>query len=69
MAFILEFIPNIGSVIATLLPMPLVLLDPNVSWLKMILTFVLPALVHVRISIVNDVTQKPTCLKILFSSY
>jgi len=67
MAFILEFIPNIGSVIATLLPMPLVLLDPNVSWLKMILTFVLPALVHVRTSIVNVVTQKSTCLKMRLS--
>lgn len=49
MAFVLEYIPNIGSVIATVLPMPLVLLDPEVSWIKMVLTFVLPALAHVRI--------------------
>lgn len=42
LAFLLNFIPNIGSAIATLLPLPVLLVDPNVSSLAAILAMVLP---------------------------
>ena len=41
-AFLLNFIPSIGSVIATLLPLPVLLVDPGVSFPVAILAFVLP---------------------------
>ena len=46
LAFILNFIPSIGSVIATLLPLPLILLDPNSSAVVMIGAIVLPGTVQ-----------------------
>src|SRR5690349_12794047 len=48
MAFILNWIPNIGSIVAVLLPIPLVVLEPDISWIVMVLAFVLPATTHVR---------------------
>ena len=41
-AFILNFIPNVGSLVATLLPMPVVLLTPDVSMMMVALAFLLP---------------------------
>lgn len=40
MAFMLNFIPNIGPVIASLLPFPLILLHPDASflWIAMVIT-------------------------------
>jgi AI-2 transport protein TqsA len=40
LAFLLNFIPNIGPVIASLLPLPLILLDPegSVFWMASVLT-------------------------------
>lgn len=40
LAFLLNFIPNIGPVIASLLPLPLILLDPNGSlfWMVSVIT-------------------------------
>ena len=46
LAFWLNFVPNVGAVVATLLPMPLVLLDPDMSTAAMVLAFVLPFSVH-----------------------
>eukprot|EP01102_Stenamoeba_stenopodia_P023200 TRINITY_DN9919_c0_g3_i1.p1 TRINITY_DN9919_c0_g3~~TRINITY_DN9919_c0_g3_i1.p1 ORF type:complete len:410 (-),score=72.04 TRINITY_DN9919_c0_g3_i1:95-1324(-) len=43
LAFILNFIPNIGATAATFLPMPIVLLDPSQSWIKIALAFFIPA--------------------------
>ncbi|MBW2240716.1 MAG: AI-2E family transporter [Deltaproteobacteria bacterium] len=43
LAFLLNFIPNIGSAIATLLPLPVVLVDPNVSSLAATLAIAIPA--------------------------
>jgi AI-2 transport protein TqsA len=37
LAFLLNFIPNIGPIIASLLPLPLILLDPEMSLTSMIL--------------------------------
>ncbi len=36
MAFLLNFVPNVGPIVASLLPVPLILLDPNGSLLWMI---------------------------------
>ena len=35
LAFLLNFIPNVGPVIAGLLPIPLIVLDPEMSYLQM----------------------------------
>lgn len=43
LAFLLNFIPNIGSAIATLLPLPVVLVDPSVSSLAATLAIAIPA--------------------------
>ncbi|CAM9284524.1 unnamed protein product [Scytosiphon promiscuus] len=44
--FVLNFIPNLGPMIATFLPMPLVILDPDISHLNQVLAFVLPTTAH-----------------------
>lgn len=48
-AFLLNFIPSIGSVIATLLPLPVVLVSPEITPTVAVLAIVLPALVQVSI--------------------
>jgi AI-2 transport protein TqsA len=45
-AFLLNFIPNIGSVFATFLPLPVVLLAPDVSTVTIILAIALPGSVQ-----------------------
>lgn len=42
LAFVLNFIPSVGSIIATLLPLPVVLLDPDFSATTLILVILLP---------------------------
>jgi AI-2 transport protein TqsA len=42
LAFLLNFIPSIGSVIATILPLPMVLLSPEVTTTTAVLAIVLP---------------------------
>jgi AI-2 transport protein TqsA len=49
LAFVLNFIPSIGSIIATLLPLPVVLLDPELSMLAKVLAIGLPALIQFSI--------------------
>ncbi|MFH1747754.1 MAG: AI-2E family transporter [Planctomycetota bacterium] len=44
LAFLLNFIPNLGPVIATLLPAPIVLLDPEFSLTGKILVIAIPGL-------------------------
>lgn len=46
LTFLLNFIPSVGSVIAMLLPAPLVVLDPQATWVSYALVFGLPATVH-----------------------
>ena len=41
-AFLLNFIPSLGSLIATLLPLPIVLLSPDLSTAVKVLAFVIP---------------------------
>lgn len=44
--FLMNFIPNVGAVIATLLPIPIVMLDPNLSMVSVVLAFALPTMIH-----------------------
>ncbi len=46
LAFLLNFIPNVGSAIATLLPLPVVLVDPSVSSLSAVLAIAIPAAIQ-----------------------
>ncbi len=48
-AFLLNFIPSIGSLIATLLPLPVVLMSPEISATVAVLAIVLPGLVQFAI--------------------
>lgn len=45
-AFLLNFIPSIGSVIATLLPLPMVLVGPDITPLVAVLAIALPAAIQ-----------------------
>ena len=49
LAFWLNFVPNLGACVATLLPLPVVCFDPNFSTLDSLLAFVLPASVHMTV--------------------
>ncbi len=44
--FLLNFIPSIGSIVAVLLPLPVVLVSPDISTLGAVLAMALPALVQ-----------------------
>ena len=46
LAFLLNFIPNIGSAIATLLPLPVVLVDPEISALVAVLALAIPGAIQ-----------------------
>ena len=42
MAFWLNFVPNVGAVVAVILPMPVVLFDPDTTGMRVLLAFALP---------------------------
>jgi AI-2 transport protein TqsA len=46
LAFLLNFIPSIGSIIATLLPLPILLTSPEMSWVTVVLALALPGTVQ-----------------------
>lgn len=46
LAFLLNFIPSIGSIIATLLPLPVVLMNPNLSLTDQILAMLIPGAIQ-----------------------
>ena len=46
LAFVLNFIPNVGSVVATLLPLPLVLVSADISTTAAVLAIALPGAVQ-----------------------
>ncbi len=46
MAFILNFVPNVGSLVAVALPLPLVVVDPERSWGSIALVLALPGVVQ-----------------------
>ncbi len=49
LAFLLNFIPNIGAIIATLLPLPIVYLDPNMTIPAKLLALILPSAIQLVI--------------------
>lgn len=49
LTFVLNFIPSVGSIIATLLPIPIVLLDPSSTSTTLLLAIVLPGTVQMLI--------------------
>ncbi len=48
-AFLLNFIPSIGSIVATFLPLPVVLMDPNVSFNVAVLAIAVPGSIQMTI--------------------
>jgi len=46
LAFLLNFVPNIGSIIATLLPLPVILLSPEMSITAKVLALAVPAAIE-----------------------
>jgi AI-2 transport protein TqsA len=46
LAFVLNFIPNVGPIIATLLPLPVVLLSPDLSLTVQVLAVVVPGAIQ-----------------------
>lgn len=46
LAFVLNFIPSVGSVFATLLPIPLIVVSPDFSWTTLTLALALPGTVQ-----------------------
>lgn len=46
MTVVLNFIPNVGSILATVLPLPMILVSPDVSRTEAVLALVLPGIIH-----------------------
>ncbi|OLQ05303.1 hypothetical protein AK812_SmicGene11494 [Symbiodinium microadriaticum] len=46
LTFVLNFIPNVGAAIAELLPVPLVLLDPDRTVSEAVFVFLIPFIIH-----------------------
>jgi AI-2 transport protein TqsA len=46
LAFMLNFVPSIGAIIASLLPLPVILLSPDMSLTAKVLAFVIPAAIQ-----------------------
>jgi AI-2 transport protein TqsA len=53
LAFLLNFIPNIGSLIATALPVPVILLSPDLSVTGKVLALAIPTGIQVAIGVVQ----------------
>jgi AI-2 transport protein TqsA len=54
LAFLLNFVPNVGPIIATLLPLPVILLSPDMSITAKVLAIVMPSLTHL---VVGNIVQ------------
>jgi AI-2 transport protein TqsA len=49
LAFLLNFIPTIGSIVATLLPLPMVLISPHATMTTVVLVLAIPGLIQFTI--------------------
>jgi AI-2 transport protein TqsA len=49
LAFLLNFIPSVGSIVATLLPLPVVLMNPEATGTTIVLAIALPAVIQMVI--------------------
>ena len=47
--FVLNFIPSVGPLVATLIPLPVVLVDPKLQAMEVLLTIALPTTTHLLI--------------------
>jgi AI-2 transport protein TqsA len=56
-AFLLNFIPTIGPLLATVLPVPVVLLDPRLSVVEKVLALALPAAVQCAFAVIQPRVQ------------
>ncbi len=54
LAFLLNFIPSLGSVIATLLPLPVVLINPDISSMTAFLAIAIPGIIQFIVGNVID---------------
>ena len=54
LAFLLNFIPSIDSIVATLLPLPILLVNPDVSWTTVALAIALPGGVQFAVGSVME---------------
>jgi AI-2 transport protein TqsA len=59
LAFLLNFIPTVGPLVATLLPLPVVLLDNEMSLAAKVLAIVLPAAMQVTFAVIQPRIQGP----------
>ena len=46
LAFLLNFVPNVGAIVSTLLPLPVVVFDPTKTWMDIFLVVCLPSVAH-----------------------
>jgi AI-2 transport protein TqsA len=53
-AFLLNFIPNVGSIVATLLPLPVVIVSPDVSATTAVLALAIPGTIQIVIGNILD---------------
>jgi len=56
LTFLLNFIPNIGSMVAVLLPMPIVFFDPDQHWYTILIVFIVPSIIHFTIGNIIEPT-------------
>ena len=49
LAFLLNFIPNVGAMVAAILPLPIAILDPNQNWITILCIFFIPVTIHFMI--------------------
>lgn len=49
LTFFLNYIPNVGPIIATILPLPFVLLDPDLTATARLFAFIIPTVIHMFI--------------------
>jgi len=49
-----QFVPNVGAVVATLLPLPVALLDPGLNWMSCSLAMIIPFGIHVLVGSVLE---------------
>ena len=47
LAFVCNYVPNVGALVSVLLPLPIIVLDPGLSLWHKVLAFVLPCMCHI----------------------
>jgi AI-2 transport protein TqsA len=47
--FLCNFVPNVGAVVSIMVPLPVVVLDAEVTWSAALLAFAIPALLHMMV--------------------